>query len=227
MSTPKRVSDPSWTDSERANVLSIFLSRTDQALLSPLFQKMDTDDPSSGFTFHIQVALDKNTGEQKTSISIDSFDFSVYDDAIRLLRPFILSSEATFLPKITRHLQFLVPENHQECLSNFVAWVDQYVSFEKQYHPVFFSTFIGELGADDLVAGDSSEIALAYIYGESVKTDPKKRAFLKQFDDTEHFPIKMALTGFLVHLAKIAKTVQTQIRMLDRTNQLKVKIESN
>lgn len=216
MSTNRRVSDTSWTEEERLAVLHAFHERCEKALANPIFEHQNIEDPAGGFNFKVNVTFDKATGKQTdAAISINHFELRYYDEAIRLLRPFTLSSEDVFLPKVVQQIKYLVPPENNNELGNIVEWVDQYIGFKKEYAPLFFSTYIANRDGSNEVEGHSNDLALAYIYGESVKVDIDKQRFLKQFNDPNDFPIEMAIASYLVQLARICNVVKSKIDYLE------------
>ena len=197
-------------------VLHAFRERCEKVFANPIFKHQNIEDPAGGFNFKVSVTFDRATGKQKdAAVSINHFELSYYNEAIRLLRPFTLLSEDVFLPKVVQQIKHLVPPENNNELGNIVEWVDQYIGFKKEYAPLFFSTYIANRDGSNKVEGHSSDLALAYIYGESVKVDIDKQRFLRQFNNPNDFSIEMAIASYLVQLARICNVVKSKIDYLE------------
>lgn len=217
----RRVSDPTWTTKERRMVLRAFCDRCEKAFSNPIFENHDIADPSGGYNFKVNVTFDKSTGSQQdASMEIHHYDLSQYDEAIRLLRPFTLRGEDVYLPKIVKHLELLLDSADRNALGNIAEWLEQYISFDKEYAPRFFSTIIANKYGETEAIGHSEDLALAYIYGESVKVDLDKKEFLDSFRDPNDFSIEMSLAAHLVHLGRICHVVKSKIDDLDNRHLL-------
>lgn len=91
-----------------------FHERCEKTFATPIFEHQNIENPAGGFNLKVSVTFDKDTGKQKnTAISINHFDLRYYGEAIRLLRPFTLSSEDVFLPKVVQQIKYLVPPRMQ------------------------------------------------------------------------------------------------------------------
>lgn len=140
------------------------------------------------------------------------FDDEVYDESIRLLRPFMLGSEEVFLPRVVRQARYLLQTTTKSELDPLVEWIESQLSYDKEFHPVFFKTYISKVDGTGEIAGDNSDIALAYIYGKSVKVDLDKRRYLKGFEDPDVQTIKMSLNAYLKQLMRLVFVVRSEIR---------------
>ena len=137
----------------------------------------------------------------------------------------ILSEQDIFLPKIVRHLSYLLNQEKRGIEKNLIEFIESSVSFEKKYSPRFFYVYIDDLNKGTKVAADSPDIALAYIYGRSVKVDIEKRKLLKYFESEDNPSIEMALQSYLIQLMRLACTVRHEIRAWDKAKFFRVPIE--
>ena len=213
MGLHKRVSDEAWTIDERIEVIEAFVERAEEVMDGPLYNEENFSDPNSGVDgFKLFFQLNKDTGEQSVSVGFLRLEKAEYDNYIQQLRPFILSEQDIFLPKVTRHLEILLKDEYKDYGAKLSSWIDGFVTFEEPYFaPVHSYVYISDADGSNEIGASSAELALNYIYGRAVKSDIEKRRFIKQFETDEMKSISMALNEYLQQLMKLVYVVQHEI----------------
>lgn len=211
----RRVSDSGWTNEERAEVIEAFLERADKALCGPLFEDQDLSDPNGGIDMRLQLINNPSTGEQSIRVEYLVLEPDEYDRYIQLLRPFILSSEDIFLPKVARHARCLLKEQFKGRGDNLVNWIEGQVSFKKEFAPIFFYSSISNMDETDVVSGTNADIALDYIYGRSVKSEIDRLRRVRKMEAQGFELIADSLNAYLKQLMRLAYITARDIRQWD------------
>ena len=226
MGLHQRVSDPEWTMDERVEVIRTFLDQADMALQGPLCDEENFSDPNSGVGgFKLLLETNRETGEQRASIEYEVLDKDGYVRYITWLRPFILSEQDVFLPKVTRHVQVLLKDEYKTAGDNLTAWIDGFVSFdEPHYAPVHSYVYVAEQDGSNEVGASSADLAMDYIYGHVAKLDIEKRRRIKPFEDKSMNSIGMALNEYLQQLLKLVYVMRQEIRNWDERDMFVCKL---
>ncbi len=223
--TTRRVSDSSWTTSERVEVIHAFMERAIRSLEGPIFEYGDGVKNPTGGT-QIKVSLkpinpalqsqeDRARGVPPVMWSFRYPKFSVerYIVDITNLRPFILEEQDIFLPKVVAQLTKLAKPECQNITDSLHAYISKRVDFHKPFGPDFFSVFHSSRDAGQ-TSSNSSELALNYIYGFLIKEDIDKREFIKAISERDDTSLDFAIVGFIQELMRIVyKTKEAVIHM--------------
>lgn len=218
MALHKHVSDPKWTTRERIEVLEAFMEHANQSLQGKLFEDIGLSAPY-GSASSFKIRFDLKTGAMTFSESILRLSMDECDTYIQRLRPFILSSEDIFLPKITRQIVCLLKNEHKEKGEELVSWVEQFVSFEKEFKPHCYQSLYNHPDGSSF-STSNADLALDYIYGRAVKVDLEKRRNLKQIEkfDNADTEIAKALTIYLEELMRLVLRIKNRITQWHANN---------
>lgn len=185
--------------------LAKFVDRSTRALAGPIFELQDLSDPNGGVELKLRLIVE----DSRQRIEFD--DPGISDDAILAAitrcRPFLLKSEDVFLPAVVEALLDSIPRDvrtHVAPLKEFVAVRVEGGRLGAPHWHVFTT---------DLPEGvDDSKIARAYVYGYAVKDDEDKRALIDKLG-VESRSVKLAITGQLIQLMRLIRTVRTQLEV--------------
>lgn len=208
----RRVSDSSWTDEQRAEVIEAFFERANTALRGELFEEEDLSDPNDGLQIKIYCIVNSLSGERKYELELTVLSEEEYEHCITQLRPFVLSEQDIFLPKVALHAQRLMKEEYSAYADELIAWIESWVNFDKKFEPLFFETFIQQPDGSFMPETNSAKIADDYIYGKAVKVDLEKRKAIQELGSVERSSLPSALNAYIKQLMRLVLVTRNKIQ---------------
>lgn len=162
------------TDAKR---IAKFVQRADRALESPIYAL--TDPQSPGFPIKLNVRVEHATGET-AQIVLPDITVEQVESAVVRCRPFLLPGEDNYLPDVVKSLQAVGPDSWQERLAGIAAHVSTVVDKKNLTTKTVFMTAAmdGQPETDTGLLSDG-EVAMHYIYGDTVHQDEDRRAVLE------------------------------------------------
>lgn len=163
------------TDAER---ITKFVQRADRALENPIYALAPPQSP--GFPIKLNMRFEHATGETTAELVLPDVTVEQVESAVVRCRPFLLPGEDNYLPNVVKSLQAIAPDLWQERLAGIAAHVGTVVDKKNlTTRTVYLAASIDGQPDTDTGFLSDGEVAMHYIYGDTVHQDEDRRAVLE------------------------------------------------
>lgn len=210
MSNKRRVG----SDSQR---IEKFLERADRALESRIYKLTDPTDAG----FSLQFTLSQHPdGSSEFNLHLPDISTELVESAVVRCRPFILPSEDNYLPGVMEALIRLAPPTWVPLLELLQGDIQRTVVGDKLMSTAVMIqawTSSDMTDATDLMS--NGEIAMHYIYGDTVHQDEYRRQVLRSQPESM---IRLCVVMSLNHLLKLVGALRHVIGRVCRNGDLTI-----